>query len=54
MDVTPEVRDLQVSLAHLEYLANWLLELQQPVDITGLVIKYTDILREEAGIEDNE
>jgi hypothetical protein len=46
-----EVRKLQVTLAHLEQLVNWLLEVQQPVDITGLVIKYTDILREEAGLE---
>ncbi len=52
--VTPlvgDAGDLKVTLAHLEQLANWLLEVQQPVDITALVIKYTDILKEEAGLE---
>lgn len=51
MSVTDEVRDLKVTLAHLEQLASWLLEVQQPVDITALVIKYTDMLKEEAGLE---
>lgn len=51
MEATEEVRDLQVTLAHLEQLANWLLQVQQPVDMTALLIKYADILREEAGLE---
>lgn len=51
VEATEEVRDLQVTLAHLEQLANWLLQVQQPVDMTALLIKYADILREEAGLE---